>query len=369
MPPSAHGKLPLSGSPMWANCPGSIKANEAFPDRGSAFAQEGTLAHNIAEACLTNDTDPLEYKDTVMGQDMAEYIAEYVYYVKAIPGTHYYEVRVNLSEWIPDGFGTSDAVIVHNGTAHVVDLKYGKGIKVFAEKNPQAMLYALGVYSMYDMVEDIERFILHIVQPRLDHIDVWEVSLKELLAFGEWIKERAALALSDDAPRIPGDKQCQWCRAKAVCPELADYTAKVIGCEFDDLTDLENPDQIGVKRIGQILQAKPLITSWLSAVESHAFKLANDGGLPGFKLVEGRSNRAWRDEAEAQKTLLEMADEATLFERKFISPAKAEKILGKTKAKEIQTLIVKPTGKPTLVPESDPRQPFNEVADDFTTIE
>src|SRR6056297_758862 len=315
---SEHAKLSPSTAYRWLKCPGSVQASEGIADKSSPYAQEGTLAHQIAEACLTNLTNPMEYKDTKMGEDMAEHIATYVDYVNSINGYHSYEQKVDFSHLVPDGFGTVDALIIDGEKIHVIDLKYGKGVQVFAEDNPQLMLYAIGAYSEVEMLHDIKKIIMHVVQPRLDHIDVWETTPEALLSWGQWVQERANLALSDDAPFCPGETQCRFCLAQGTCKALYDYSVKVIGQEFEDLSD-SIPGKLPEAKIREVLENAGLIRGWLNAVEDHVFNMLNEGQtFKGYKLVEGRSLRKWKDEEQTAKLLeKELGDRA--YEKKILS--------------------------------------------------
>ncbi|MFA6718365.1 MAG: DUF2800 domain-containing protein [Prevotella sp.] len=359
--PSQHALLSPSAAARWLNCPGSVSACADIKDKGSSYAAEGTEAHALAENVLNGvDLDTVAH---MYNKDMVENVQTYVDYVRSV-GNPAVEQKLDMSDWIPECFGTSDAVVVREKTINIIDLKYGKGIKVYAEKNPQLMIYGLGAWSEYEMLTDIENVVLHIVQPRLDHIDTWEISISSLLSWGEWVKDRAALALSEDAPRFPGEAQCQWCKAKATCKALYDYTSKIVGAQFDDMDALESPDKLSDRKLREVLEGSNVIKSWLDAVEKHVFNLMLDGKqFKGFKLVEGRSVRKWVD-IDKTKVILEnlLGDKA--FEHKLLSPAKAEKALGKNK-KAVESLIIKPSGKPAMVPETDKRPKLENVEDQF----
>ncbi len=300
---SKHAKLSASGSARWLACTGSVKAESQFPNTSSSYAMEGTAAHELADMCLSDGLSPHDYINqhiagVPVDEEMADHVAAYVAYVKSFSGIHFYEVRVNFSEWIPDGFGTSDAIVIDNktNTVHVIDLKYGKGVPVDAENNSQGMLYALGVLSEYSFIYDIDTVVIHIYQPRIKNYSSWSITATELLKWAEWAKQRAEEALQDDAPRTPSDKACQWCKAKATCKALLDHTHKIIMHDFDELDNVK-PDSLTDKELKVILDNAKLIKSWLDAVESHVFDKINDGqDFDGYKLVEGRTTRAWLNE-------------------------------------------------------------------------
>lgn len=374
---TAHPKLSSSGSHRWLNCLGSVEAEEGLKDSTSAAALEGSAAHELGELVLTRGGScqdwvgkPLiEYNEFIITQEMADYIQEYVDFVKTLPGEHYYEERVDFSDWVPEGFGTSDVITIGDGFICCADLKYGKGLKVEAENNPQAMLYALGAYAEYELTHEIREVIIYIHQPRLDHVSEWRISIEDLLKWGAWVVSQCEIIAEGNAPRTPGEKQCRWCKAKATCPALKSYTENIIMAEFDELDAPPDPTTLNPSQLSNILDAKKLIESWLSAVESHAKEtLENGDDFPGFKLVEGRSVRRWADESEAAETLGNLLGEQA-YEKKILTPAKAEKALGKAKKADIQELIIKPQGAPTLAPESDKRPALNISEKDFDEFE
>lgn len=368
---AAHAKLGASNAHRWLYCPGSVQAEDGIADKGSPHATEGSAAHALAEHCLNNGGSPFdweghpapEYNEITVDRQMATAIREYMDYVAEIGGMQEYERRVHYGDWVPGGFGTADVIAYDEATntVHVVDLKYGQGVLVNAERNTQGMLYGLGALNEYGPFAEIEHVHIHIVQPRKDHIDDWCVSVPALLEWAEWVAERATEAASGTGERVPGESQCRFCKAAATCPALRDYTHKIVGQDFDNL----DSDSLTDEQLREVLDAKPLIVKFLEAVEAHAKeKLENGQSFPGYKLVAGRSVRQWGDEVEAEIELrAKLGDEA--YERKLLSPAKAEKALGKKKAADLQELIVKPEGKPTLAPASDKRAPVNVSADDF----
>jgi hypothetical protein len=370
---SAHAKLGASSSHRWTACPGSIKAEEPIQERRSIFADEGSAAHELAELVLTQQTDCqswvgktlIENNAVTVDQEMADYVQQYVDYVKSIDGRHEYEQQVHFSDWVPEGFGTADALVLQDTTLYVIDLKYGKGVPVSAFENTQGILYALGAMADYEYLHDIEKVVIVIVQPRMDIISEWVIDKAELLKWGEWLSQRAEAALADNAPRVPGEKQCQFCKAKPTCPELMRLTHDVIASDFDNIDQMANPDTLTNEQLKKALDVKKLIMSWFESVEQHAFDLLEKGeAFPGYKLVEGRSLRQWADEAVAEQSLVELlADDA--YEKKLLSVAKAEKLLGKKRSGSITDLISKPRGKPVIVPESDKRPAMGSEAKDF----
>lgn len=372
---ATHAKLSASGSSRWLNCTGSVKAESNYPESSSAFALEGTTAHELAEMCLTSDYHPSFYlNQTINGitidDEMADNVAAYIAYVKSFSGVHFYEQRVDFSEWIPNGFGTSDAIVIDesNKTVHVIDLKYGKGVPVDAENNTQAMLYALGVLSEYGFIYDIDNVVIHIYQPRIKNYSSWSITTTELLKWAEWAKQRAIEALSDNAPRTPSDKACQWCKAKATCKALLDHTHNVLMSDFDELDEVK-PDTLTHKELRVIQDNAKLIKSWLDAVESHIFDMLLRGeDFAGYKLVEGRSTRAWQDEQKAIDVLKDKLDESQLYTQKLISPAQAEKLLKKDKV-ILSELITKSEGKPTLVPDCDKRTSLKDDVNMFDVLD
>jgi hypothetical protein len=369
----AHAKLSASGAERWLNCPGSVKAEEGHNDKGSIHALEGTRAHAIAELCFARNC----FADAFLGStveggvvddEMVQHVNGYVDYVRTLcAGSDFLEIeqRLDFGRWVPDGFGTSDVVALKGETLIICDLKYGKGVEVSAEENSQLMLYALGAIAEHEWLSNIKTVLLCIYQPRKNNFSEWETTAENLLQWGEWVKERAVLAMSSDAPRKPGEKQCMWCKAKATCPALYDHTQKIVGGDFDNL---DNPDSLPVDKLLIVLGAKKLIEGYLSAVSDYALTLAEQNSLPGYKLVEGRSNRQWKEEAEAEKALAGLVEEDKLYKKSFVSVAQAEKLLGKKNAAVLSELVIKPRGKPALALETDCRKKINDSSDDFENI-
>ena len=381
MSPLAHAKLGASNAHRWLHCGGSVKAEQGFKDQSSPFAYEGTCAHELSELVLLNGKEPqdwigkslVENSEWIVDEEMANYVQVYTDYCRAIAkgaDETFIEQRVSYNDWVPEGFGTNDfgALFLKDKRIKIADLKYGKGVQVDAENNPQAMLYGLGTYAEFSWLSEFEWVDIAIIQPRLDHISEWSVSVKDLLKWAEWVSQRAEIALSDDAERVPGEKQCRFCKAKGTCPALMKYTEDIIMAEFDDLDDLPSPDTLTQDQLRQVLEHKGLIEGWLSSVETVVRERLEAGqDFPGFKIVEGRSLRKWGDEAEAEQKLKDLLGD-DLYTKKMISPAQAEKALKKDQRKVLEDLIVKPAGKPTLAPESDKRPPINLSEGDFEDV-
>lgn len=376
---TAHAKLSASGSAKWSLCPGSVFAEKDFPNTTSIFAEEGTAAHELAEIILRDDDElslgifslfgvTLPESGVTVTQDMLDYVMVYVNYVKSISGELFVEQRVDFSHIAPDGFGTSDAIVINDSVMTIVDLKYGKGVRVDAENNTQGILYALGAVNDYGMLFNIKTINIVIVQPRLDHISEWSISIDELNRWGERLKQAAELTATENAPRVPGEKQCQWCKAKATCPALNKLTESTLMTSFDNL-ETSKPETLTDEQLRIALDNKKLILAWFDAIETIVTdRLTGGNAFNGYKLVEGRSNRAWRDEDATAKALIGVIDMDKLYISKLISPAQAEKELGKSRAELLEDLITKPVGAPTLVPESDKRPSVNVSAKDFDLI-
>ncbi|CAM3777203.1 DUF2800 domain-containing protein [Litorimonas haliclonae] len=361
-----HAKLSASGAHRWMACPASVQQEEGLPDTSSDYAQEGTDAHDLAEHFLKNRRNAADDIDTIetdsftdAPEEVAEYVQMYLDYVRGLPGKLFTEQRVDFSPWVPEGFGTADAIVLNENIAHVVDLKYGKGLRVDAEQNPQALLYALGALNEYGyLFDEIDTFRLVIVQPRLDHISEWDISRKDLMAWGESTKAVAEEAASGNGRFNPGEKQCQWCKAKEFCKPRAVKILSIASEGFEAVGDPIEPtpkDKLTLDEIAELLPHFGELSKWMRDLEGFAYNLAMQGqDVPDHKLVEGRSMRKWGDEEAAERKLKRDLGATNAFTKKLLSPAQAEKAYGKEKDK-IQSYITKPSGKPTLVPASDKR--------------
>lgn len=372
--PDVHSRYPASASHRWINCPGSIRLSDQVPQEGSSsYAEEGTLAHAIAEQKLRIAIDK-----TVKASELKKLTKDPMYDGEMDEATTFYaglvmehynaggeyaelmiEQRVDFSQWVPGGFGTSDAIIISDDMIEVIDLKYGKGVRVDAEGNSQMRLYALGAYALFSDLYDFDKVRMTIVQPRLDHVSTEELTVEHLLKWAKvYVVPAAELAAKDDAPTSAGD-WCRWCPARAICRTRAEANLELARYDFKR-GDLLDPDEIA-----EILGKVDELTKWASDIQGYALQQAMDGThYDGWKVVEGRSNRKYKDELLVAEALhKEGYKDAVLYTRKLLGITDMEKLVGKKKLAEIcKDLIEKPAGKPTLVPESDKRGPINSAA-------
>lgn len=369
----AHARLSASGSSRWINCTPSAALEDNFENKTSSFAEEGTLAHELSEYMLTRQTvarrdlavEKAKYEELTASKyyskDMEGYINDYVAFVlerlytargQDAEADILLEQRFDLSEWVPESFGTGDVTIVSNEVLEIIDLKYGKGKKVEAEGNTQMRLYALGAYNEYSMLYDFKEVRMTIYQPRIDNISTEVLPLQDLLDWGEWVKPVAAKAYKGEGTYKPGE-HCGFCRAKNECRARAEFHLSLAEKEF------QNPDLLTVEEIAEILHQAPMLASWASDVKDHALKQAEQHGVryPGWKLVEGRSNRIISNKPEAIDRLDMLYGDEVFKPRELVGLTDLQKIMGKKNFEEtLNDIIIKPAGKPTLVTEDDKRQ-------------
>ena len=374
--PDQHAVLSPSSAARWINCPGSVRLSQQLPPaQSSSYADEGTLAHRVAELKLrvrSREIEPEEYATELTTclaseywsgelDEATDYYADMVFEhwgAAGIDAELLVEQRFRLDKWAPGSFGTSDAVVIGNGVLEVIDLKYGKGIKVDAVKNPQLMLYALGAADLFEDLYDFERVRMTIVQPRLDHVSVDMMTLRELRDWGKYIVQPAAYNAANGAGETAAGDWCRWCPAKAVCRTRAEEHLKLARYDFKE------PELLEPEEIGEILKQAEELQKWTADVQAYALQQALDGEhFTGWKLVEGRSVRKYADDLKVAETLIASGyPEAALYEKKLYSITAMEKIVGKKKLTEILgDLIIKPAGKPVLVPESDKREEISSV--------
>lgn len=374
--PDKHAVLGPSAAARWINCPASIRlADQLPPAPSSEYADEGTAAHALAELKLRAEMQEItprkftaELKKHRAGQHYTGEMDEATDFYKDIVLEHVagagsdaelmIEQRLDLNAWAPGSFGTADAVVIGNGVIEIVDLKYGKGIKVDAVQNPQLRLYALGAADMLEGLYEFEAVRMTIVQPRLDHVSTDMITLRSLRDWGKKIVQPAAYnAANGLGDPSPGD-WCRWCPAKAVCRARAEEQLKLAQYDFRD------PDLLSDDEIGEILQKAEELQKWAADVQDYALQGALDGKhFEGWKLVEGRSVRKYADDTKVAAALNAAGwEDAMIYEKKLYGLTAMEKMVGKKQLTEILgDLIVKPAGKPVLVPESDKREAINTV--------
>ncbi|SHI90930.1 Protein of unknown function [Clostridium amylolyticum] len=377
-----HAILSASGASRWLACPPSARLEEQFENTSSEFAREGTLAHELGELGLKINLELISTRkynsevkkiqaNELYTADMPDYVDIYVdtcmekvaeAKAKTPDALFKIEQRLDFSEWVPEGFGTGDFVIIADGTMEICDLKYGKGVPVSAIGNKQMRLYALGAIAEFSFLYDIEKVKMTIIQPRLDSISTDEMSVAELIGWAEEVlRPTAELAFKGEGEFCAGD-HCGFCRAKAVCKARAEKNLELVKYEFSDPNVLDNAE------ISDILGKADELAKWAKDVQEYALEQALQGEeYPGWKVVEGRSNRKWADEDKVGEILLGQGFlESIIYTKKLDGITKIESAIGK---KEVTRLlgdyIIKPSGKPTLAPESDKREVYNSPEADF----
>lgn len=373
----AHAILSASGASRWLACTPSARLEEEYGIKTtSPFAKEGTLAHEIAELMLRktvfeNMSEPefnsqldVLIENELFSEDMIDYVSQYVDYcaqqyhaakVNDIFSNIYIEQKLDLTDYIPDSFGTGDCCIIGGNTLEIIDLKYGKGVPVYAEWNKQLMLYALGAITAFSIEYNIENVCMTIVQPRLNNISSFGMSIDELLDWAETeLKPKAQLAFEGKGELVAGD-HCKFCSVKNQCRALYEEQMELAKYDFKE------PSFLTDEEISDILLRSSKFTEWINGIVAYAQEKAISGekSWPGFKVVEGRSNRIWVNSDIVAETIMERMPEISedeILEIKLKSLTAIEKIVGKKRFEtELSDLIIKPEGKPTLVPENDKR--------------
>jgi hypothetical protein len=386
-----HAKFSPSSAHRWGECPGSMVLELDYPDTSSAYADEGTAAHTLAQWCLTQERDASYYagerievregKTVSVDASMVEYVQGYVDRVRrdARGFSLLVEQRVCFEQTLGlkpgEGFGTADALIVNGTHLTVADLKYGRGERVDAEENVQMMLYALGAIETYgDLVGPFETFTLVVDQPRVaGGYSHWYLDRGRLEEFALDMRNsvRAAREALGDAGNVgkylrPSEKACRWCKAKANCPAIFDRVQETIGARFDDLTDevVAAPATYGDNALPEAMAAVGLVEDWCKAVRAETERRLLAGkSVTGWKLVQGRKGaRAWTSEAEAETMLKDKfrlkVDE--MYSKSVISPTQAVKLLKDQPArlKQVEALVTQAAGKPSVAPVSDKREEY-----------
>jgi hypothetical protein len=371
---SEHAKLSASGSDRWLSCPRSSAFEAQFPEPpNTKFSEEGTFAHAVAEQALSVYLG-LDMKQLPSGlthydsRDLRAHVNTYVSFavnlieaarLKDASTAVLLEQRVDFSKWVPKGFGTCDLIVVTDGTAYVVDLKFGQGLRVDAQGNSQLRLYGAGAIEMYSHLYDFDQVITIIVQPRLGHISKESLSTKVLLAWAEKeVAPKAKLAWAGEGEFVPGD-HCRWCRGKAQCPARNESNLAIARHDFAEPASMSDSD------IAEVLVKAQQLHAWVRDLEDFAYSQAIAGRKwPGFKLVETRSSRKFKDITLAAQALIDAGiSNDDIFERNLRSLTGLETKLGRNKfAQLFGDLVVKTPGKPTLVTVEDKRPEFYPLA-------
>ena len=378
----AHATLSASSAHKWLVCTPSARLEEQFPSKTSEYMQEGTLAHAIAEFKVrsyflepmtkTTQTRRLNKfkKEEGFQDEMLEHTDTYLNFLKEEAlktNTKPFisvEQKVDFSSYVPEGFGTADCIMISGDTLHIIDFKYGKGVKVEAEDNPQMKLYSLGAISAYGLFYPLKNIKMSIVQPRIDNISSYEMPIEQLLEWGEkTVKPQAQKAFAGIGDYVQGE-HCRFCRAKGACEFRAKENMKVIEKIENSYNGTITNDELG-----EMLTKTDGIEQWIKDIKAYALDLVLKGEqVKGWKAVEGKSNRKISDTDKAFEILEANGyEEALLYEKVPLTLTKLEKVVGKTKlAEAIGDYIEKPKGAPTLVKESDKREPYKvSAAEEF----
>lgn len=379
MSEKAHALLSASGSKRWLACTPSAQLELEFEEEKSIYAEEGTLAHEIGELMLslylklitkqayTRKLNKLKI-NSFYSKEMEDYVKVYVdyciekineAYARSKDAVILLEQRLDFSNYVPDGFGTGDLVIISDSILEIIDLKYGKGVAVDATANTQMMLYALGALNQFECLYDIEKLRMTIVQPRLDSISTDEISVEALTEWAEsYVKPRAEMAIIGEGQFCAGE-HCRFCRARYTCRSRAEENLKLTRFDF------KTPTLLSDEEISEILSGVDDLQKWASDIYSYALEQAENHNKkwPGYKLVEGRSSRKYKDENLVAETLVAAGiEEYKLYNKSLLTITAMEKTLGKKQFTELLgELIIKPMGKPTLVSEMDKRPELNSI--------
>ena len=375
-----HALLSASSSKRWLMCPPSARLEENLPQEKTVYAEEGTFAHKVAEVFINFHIQKINKdefatemnklsKSPFYTQELLDYLDIYISFavekINSIKnGIALIEQRLDFSQYVPEGFGTGDLVLIDGNLLEIVDLKYGRGVAVEAQDNTQMRLYALGALNQFECIYDIDTVKMTICQPRLDSITTEEVKVKDLKEWGEnFVKPRAELAYKGEGEFASGE-HCRFCRARFTCRKRAEENLKLIKLDFKNEALLDDTEVLNIlNRIDEIKR-------WAEDIYAYALSLAvNEGKVwEGFKLVEGRSNRKFIDENRAAEALFKYGlREDEIYTKSLNSITALERKLGKEKFNEILgDFVIKPQGKLTLVKETDKRPEFNSPQEDFS---
>lgn len=380
MPPIKHALLGASNAARWIACPPSARATENLPGETSKYAEEGTRAHEVCEAHLRNNLRqweagygalPLSGSIRLDGKpddppEMVRAANQYVDFVYLQWGLYihqpevFIEQEVDVSQWVPGGFGTCDCLLIGDGILHIIDFKYGQGVPVNPERNPQLMYYALGAYALFEGIEEVSTVRLSIVQPRMqEEPQTWVVSLADLLTWAREVLQPAAeMAWKGEGEFCTGP-HCRFCKAHPACRAWKDKYGPLAGFE-----PYQEPATLSDEELGEWLQKLEGLAAYARDLEEYAQQALMEGRtLPGWKLVQGRSTRKWTDQDAAFRQMqADGIDEAMLYTRTPISLTVAEKMIGKKRfAETMSAFITRAPGAPKLAQASDPRPAYDRL--------
>ena len=375
MPPRNHAILSASSSHRWLNCSPSARLEQEFEDRETEAAAEGTAAHALAEhklrrALKMQSKKPVSQYDCEEMDTHTDAYVQFVLETLAEAKVHcadpivQIEQRLDFSCYVPDGFGTGDCLIIADDTLHIIDLKYGQGVLVEAERNPQMMLYALGALRIYDSLYDIQTVSMTIYQPRRENISTWSIPAEELKAWAEnELVPKAKLAYEGKGEYCAGP-WCTFCKAAVRCRARAEEKLKLAQYEF------RKPPLLTDEEIEEILGKLDDLTRWANEIAAYAQEAALNGKQwSGWKVVEGRSVRKYTDEGKVIATA-KAAGYHDIFRQSLLPITEMEKYMGKQNFQEVLGgLVHKPAGKPTLVPITDKRPAITSAQNEFMSIE
>lgn len=366
---SSHAILSASSSQRWTKCPASALLQTKFEDTPSEYAMEGTSAHELCEYKVSKYVLGKEEPDirenlTYYNQEMEEMTEEYLFFVQDIVSKYksplvLVEQRLDFSSYVPDGFGTGDLVVIADDEIHIVDFKYGLGVLVDATDNPQMKLYALGAIEQFGNLYDIDNIKMTIFQPRRQNISTFETTVKDLYDWAEDILKPIAKLAYEGQGNFKAGSHCKFCKANSTCRERAEYNLQLAKDDFTLPPLLEDTE------IEQLLPKLDDLISWANEVKDYALKEAISGKKwQGYKLVEGRSNRKYKDENEVADIVIKAGFKP--YEEKLLGITEMTKMLGKNKFDELlKEQIIKPKGKPALVEITDKRKEINLISEDF----
>ena len=365
-----HALLSASSAHRWLACPASAVAAEAYPNEQTEFTREGTLAHEVAEVVAREQLRPETGRDGFapeVTQEMLDCAAGYRDYIqeqtKSDSAAVLLEQRVDFSPWVPDGFGTCDCIILQDDTMTVIDYKYGQGVPVSAEGNPQLRLYALGALNDYGIAVDVQKVEMHIYQPRINNVSADTITAAELLEWAEKTMKPIAQKAAKGKGGYSAGPHCRFCPHAGRCRELTKTCT-----EFVETHDLRVAVPVlAPHEVADVLRMLPLISLWAKRINAQAMDtLLGGGAIPGYKVVEGKQgNRQWTDELKVAEALQTAGYKpADITETKLLSPAAMDKAIGKKRVAELlDALMYRTSGAPTIVPETDKRPAYDPLAE------